>query len=103
MAPRSGRDTIKKMDKSFGKVNKDLRMSWNKLINRAGLICDKKLAELNKKTVTAYNNKRNNGSTKSNVGNTQTVEKMHENSAATKAVDSPTDKSHLRKVPVNVK
>lgn len=103
MAPRSGQETRKKLDKSLSKPIKDVRMSYNKLINKVGLISDKKLADLNKKTVTAYNQKRNNGPKNGNVGDTKTVEKMHEKSGATKAVDSPSDKSHLRKVPVNVK
>ena len=103
LAPRSGKETRKNLDKSSSKYIKDLRMTYNRLANKVGLISDKKLADLNKKTVTAYNSKNSNGSTNARVGDAKTLEKVHERSAATKAVDSPTDKSHLRKVPVNTK
>lgn len=104
LAPRGGRETRKSLNKSFNKQWKDLRMTYNESAYKLGLISEKKKADLNRETVTAFNEKNKQGNaTPSGVRNNETLEKVHEKSAANKAVDSPSAKSSLRRVPVRAK
>jgi gas vesicle protein len=104
MAPRNGRETRKNINEVFNKQWKNVRMAYNESAYKLGLISEKKKADLNRETVTAYNakNKKTNA-TPSGVRNNETLEKVHEKAAATKAVDSPSAKSSLRRVPVRAK
>jgi gas vesicle protein len=104
MAPDSGKETRKSLKGTVRKQWKDVRMAYNQSAFKLGLISEKKKADLNRKTVNAYNSKNKKASADpSTRRNDETLEKVHEKAAATKAIDSPTAKSTLRKVPVNPK
>lgn len=101
MAPRSGKDTRKSLNGALNKPWKNVRMAYNESAYKLGLISEKKKADLNRKTVNAFNATKKKTSADPSMGrNNETLEKVHEKAAAKKAIDSPTAKSNLRKVPV---
>ena len=104
VAPRSGRETRNRISMAMNKPLKNVRMFYNELAFKLRLISEKKKADLNKATVTTYNERKNKNKVASPMPSNNTALKAsHEKSAATKAVDSATAKSGLRKVPVNTK
>ena len=101
MAPRSGRETRNEVNGTLRKQWKDLRMTYNEAAHKIGLISARKKADLNRKAVNAYNAKRKKAGAGPAAGRSnESLKKVHEKAGATKAVDSPTAKSGLRKVPV---
>ncbi|UII19386.1 hypothetical protein [Fulvivirga ligni] len=102
IAPRSGKQTLSNIDNSLNKPVKDLKMTFNKVAYKLGIISEKKKAELNKKTVEAYNAKRQMAHDKfMHPEDHHATQNANDTSAANKAVMNSTAKSAVTKVPVN--
>lgn len=102
--PRSGKETRSNLGEFTNDKWYDLRMAYQKLALKIGIGSRKKIADLTKEKKNEIEKNQKKTVVDPNArGEKESLEKVHEKSAATKAVDGPTAKSHLRKVPVNPK
>lgn len=100
LAPRSGKETRRKLNKDLDYRLFKLQLAYYKLALQLGINTRAKIAEMTQARIEKDHQNAAKGNPDPYTNrDEETVQQAHEKEQAKKAVDGPTAKSHLRQVP----